>query len=462
MLVVDACYNGGGRTGEGVLTGGRRLVVPNYAAQADVHATEWAATAPQELSAPLTAVSHGAFTYFAVGALRGWADGEVDGSRDGNVTAEEANKYVTRSLRAVQTQGQTPQLSTTDASKLILARGVKELGPGREDLALLRGGAAVVSVPVPVPRTGDAVVQTDGKDMDFAELARRVAEQEQAVEDEKVRAAAAAKVQAEKEAAAQALKDELARRLAVERQQKLDAAASDLQASASRDYAAISELVASPSKAGQPVLEAWLARYGAAKVSVDGVSQAVLIVEADRVRAAIRKLNAAPPSTVAVLDNPTVSPSKIPDASSGVGLQSGIESTWAVGDAIFTISRDQIVVTVYAGPSPQYYRGFEDIFSRDVNYLSRIQAAFGGKHRDGNGGANKFRIAFALSETTEPRLMKLFSESLLRGLRVGKLRFESHDDMDTYVASRSGVVQARKLYAELLSMAESSCAKRLN
>jgi formylglycine-generating enzyme required for sulfatase activity len=141
MLVVDACYNGGGRTGEGVLTGGRRNVVPAYEVQSGAHATEWAATAPAELSAPLTAVSHGAFTYFAVGALRGWADGEVDGTRDGNVTAEEANKYVVRALRAVQTQGQTPQLSKTDASKLVLARGVKELGPGREDLALLRGGA---------------------------------------------------------------------------------------------------------------------------------------------------------------------------------------------------------------------------------------------------------------------------------------------------------------------------------
>jgi uncharacterized caspase-like protein len=158
MLVVDACYNGGGRTGEGVLTGGRRLVVPNYAAQPDVHATEWAATASQELSAPLTAVSHGAFTYFAVGALRGWADGEVDGTRDGNVTAEEANRYVTRSLRAVQTQGQTPQLSSTNASKLVLARGVKERGPGRDDLALLRDAAVAVSagnapaaaVPAPV------------------------------------------------------------------------------------------------------------------------------------------------------------------------------------------------------------------------------------------------------------------------------------------------------------------------
>ena len=298
MLVIDACYNGGGRTGEGVLTGGRRVLVPAYAVQSGANATEWAATAPQELSAPLTAVSHGAFTYFAVGALRGWADGEVDEKRDGNVTAEEANKYVARSLRAVQTQGQTPQLSTADASKLVLARGVKELGPGREDLALLRGGAAVSgsggATSGAAPRTGDAVVQTNGKDMDFAELARRVAEQEQAAADETVRAAAAAKLQAEKDAAAQALKDELARRLAAERKQKMDAAAGELQAAASRDYAAISALVASPSKTGQPVLEAWLARYGAAKVSVDGVSQAVVVVEVDKVRAALQKLGAGP------------------------------------------------------------------------------------------------------------------------------------------------------------------------
>jgi formylglycine-generating enzyme required for sulfatase activity len=272
MLVVDACYNGGGRTGEGVLTGGRRLVVPNYALQSGAHATEWAATAPQELSAPLTAVSHGAFTYFAVGALRGWADGEVDGTRDGNVTAEEANKYVARSLRAVQAQGQTPQLSTTDASKLVLARGVKELGPGREDLALLRGGAAV-SGSGGAPRAGDAVVQLGGGQGDLAQLAAQAA----------AKAAQRAQLEAEEREANE--------RLSAARQARLDVALADVKAAALKDYAAVKPLLAIqplPAEA-KPVLEAFVSRYGSASVTVDGVTQPVAMAEVDVVRTALAR-----------------------------------------------------------------------------------------------------------------------------------------------------------------------------
>ncbi len=73
-----------------------------------------------------------------MGALRGWADGELDGRRDGSVTAEEAQAYVTRVLRAAQVQGQTPQLLARDAGALVLARGVTEAGPTREALRALR------------------------------------------------------------------------------------------------------------------------------------------------------------------------------------------------------------------------------------------------------------------------------------------------------------------------------------
>lgn len=150
MLVVDACYNGGGRTGENVLGGGRRFAVPGYALAPSPSASEWAATAPSELAGPLEAAQHGAFTYFAVGALRGWADGEVDEKRDGNVTAEEAQLYVGRALRTVQTRGQTPQLAAVGAADLILAHGVKERGP---DLAAIRDAVDLV---------GDAMVAAPG------------------------------------------------------------------------------------------------------------------------------------------------------------------------------------------------------------------------------------------------------------------------------------------------------------
>ena len=152
VLVIDACYNGGGRTPATDLTAGRRFAVPTYALAPGRTTTEWAATAPTELAAPLEPARHGAFTYFAVGALRGWADGELSGKRDGTVTADEAQAYVARALRTVQSDGQTPQLASADAASLVLARGVKERGP---DLAAIRDATGSTGVE-PAPRL-DAV-----------------------------------------------------------------------------------------------------------------------------------------------------------------------------------------------------------------------------------------------------------------------------------------------------------------
>ena len=143
LMVLDACYNGGGRAGEGSLTAGKRLAVPTSLLTPTAGSVEWAATGPQEMSGPLPAAQQGLFTYFAVGALRGWADGEVDGTRDGMVTGEEAQRYVRRVLGTVQGGNQTPQLlAAQDASTLVLARGVKEVGPARDALVALRGGGA--------------------------------------------------------------------------------------------------------------------------------------------------------------------------------------------------------------------------------------------------------------------------------------------------------------------------------
>ena len=194
-------------------------------------------------------------------------------------------------------------------------------------IAATAGGASL-------PGVGEAVVVTSGKEMDFAELARqvRVKEQEAAkAREEEERAAAAARAAAEaarleaarvaaqlkeqqeraaaeearrasearqrlaaQEAEAKKLKDEMERRQMAERQQKIDAAAAGLQASATRDFSAIADLVVSPSDEGRAVLKAWLARYGNATVVIDGFTQNVAIAEAPKVRAAIAKFEGAP------------------------------------------------------------------------------------------------------------------------------------------------------------------------
>jgi hypothetical protein len=107
FLILDACFSGTGRGGAD-LTNGQRFAVPSYALpQAPVGAV-WSATSPGETSGPLPSTEHGAFTYLVVGALRGWADGE-GGTPDGVVSAEEAQRWVERALRARQIRGQTPR-----------------------------------------------------------------------------------------------------------------------------------------------------------------------------------------------------------------------------------------------------------------------------------------------------------------------------------------------------------------
>jgi hypothetical protein len=127
VLVLDTCYSGLGRNGE-TLIAKTRFAVPQYDARsAIVDGVEWNAAGPDQLSGPLEAVQHGAFTYFVLGALRGWADGELDGKRDGNVSGREADAYVRRALRSAQKLDQQPVwIGPTDP---ILARGVTETGP---------------------------------------------------------------------------------------------------------------------------------------------------------------------------------------------------------------------------------------------------------------------------------------------------------------------------------------------
>lgn len=125
MLVVDACFSGIGRDGSSLL-GGQRALIPAKAVQAVITARQWTATTAGEASVPLDSVQHGAFTYAAVGALRGWADGEL-GAKDGKVTADEADAYVSRLLRAMQVRDQSPQF--TGGTEFILSEGATETGP---------------------------------------------------------------------------------------------------------------------------------------------------------------------------------------------------------------------------------------------------------------------------------------------------------------------------------------------
>lgn len=156
-LWIDACYTGAGRDGQ-PLTTGTRFAVPAYATTPAAGTIEWSAAGPGELANPLHGPQHGAFTYLALGALRGWADGATGDARDGVVTPEEANAYVLSGLGALQLNEQHPQL-IGDTTARAWATGATESPPHMtaEDLAPAPKSGTKKPAP-PVAETADKVL----------------------------------------------------------------------------------------------------------------------------------------------------------------------------------------------------------------------------------------------------------------------------------------------------------------
>jgi hypothetical protein len=128
VAVLDTCFTGTGRDGSEIIEGAR-FVIPTSAVRLE-NVIEWSSTGPGEIALPITSQRHGAFTWLVLGALRGWADGEIDGVRDGQVTLEEASVYVRRSLRALGFDGMTAPLQAPDSALAkVLVESVNEPSP---------------------------------------------------------------------------------------------------------------------------------------------------------------------------------------------------------------------------------------------------------------------------------------------------------------------------------------------
>lgn len=106
FLLLDTCFTGRGRTGDDLVPGARMVIPVAMGRPSGV--SEWSATQPSQWASPLASAEHGAFTYAVLGALRGWADGYLDGEPDGVVTTDEAHAYVDRALRDLDVRDQSP------------------------------------------------------------------------------------------------------------------------------------------------------------------------------------------------------------------------------------------------------------------------------------------------------------------------------------------------------------------
>jgi hypothetical protein len=122
VLMLDTCQAGVGRDGDALIADAR-FAVPTYTTSQVANHYLWTAASPSEISQGYEPAQHGLFTYFMLGAMRGWADGELDGTPNGSVTLEESQAFVRRALATLNERNQTPSLTGPNRGAMSLTRG---------------------------------------------------------------------------------------------------------------------------------------------------------------------------------------------------------------------------------------------------------------------------------------------------------------------------------------------------
>lgn len=113
VAVLDACFSGKTDTGKAVVPGLQPLVPVTQKAPGKV--TVFTAARDTEFAGPLPDKARPAFSYLMLGALSGWADGELDRRKDKKVSAAEAHAFVETQLgNLIQGRSQTPTFRGPD------------------------------------------------------------------------------------------------------------------------------------------------------------------------------------------------------------------------------------------------------------------------------------------------------------------------------------------------------------
>ena len=97
----------------------------------------WSAVQLGQLPQTYASLKHGTFTYALIGALRGWADGELSGKRDGVVTLDEAQFFVERKFLDWDIRRQKPLLCKSAKSvpgQIQLSHGYEVLEGNKVEL----------------------------------------------------------------------------------------------------------------------------------------------------------------------------------------------------------------------------------------------------------------------------------------------------------------------------------------
>jgi hypothetical protein len=166
MVLLDASFRGVGRDGKEVFTRWR-YTVPPLSVTLPQGLMIWTAAAPEQDARTLPEAQHGLFTYAAIGAMRGWADGAEGATPDGLVTLEEAQTFAIQSVGLWSESSVRPTLERGGSAVLWdLSRGAMERAP-----VATPGGSA--SAP---PKTQIAVDASAVPDKDKVRVQKDVAE----------------------------------------------------------------------------------------------------------------------------------------------------------------------------------------------------------------------------------------------------------------------------------------------
>ena len=185
VVILDACFTGETSAGQALVPGAQPVLPTRVEPRVSRETVILSAAGAGEIAGPLPGLERPAFSYFLLGALRGWAD---DGS--GEVTASQAIDFTRRKLRTVRDRRQTPESFGAD---LVLVRGVSEEDPlprwrgiaPSEDPRALRGFQEPESVGSSQPK--DDSSQPIDYDALLAEAELEIAQNEALIAFEEIR-----------------------------------------------------------------------------------------------------------------------------------------------------------------------------------------------------------------------------------------------------------------------------------
>ena len=119
-ILLDACFSGRTSHGEALIRGLQPLVVRSNAASVDSRTALLTAARSDQYAGSLPGLGRPAFSYLALGGLRGWADDD----RDGSISANEMLGYTNRVLETlVRDRRQSPTLVGPGAVRFGVSAG---------------------------------------------------------------------------------------------------------------------------------------------------------------------------------------------------------------------------------------------------------------------------------------------------------------------------------------------------